>query len=414
MIGQVVDTNSAWLASELNQIGIAVDTILSIADTRTAIHAALDDVKDDVQLVLMTGGLGPTKDDITKSALADWFESDWRTDERVLDRVKDHFAQRGIPVPKRSIEQAQVPAACEVLFNAHGSAPGMWFEKHDTVYISMPGVPYEMKGIFAEQAIPRIRERLQQQQIVHRTVLTQGIGESTLMELIGDWESRLGDQGIKLAYLPSPGAVRLRLSTVSDKENKGAHAVDEQVEKLLPLIADYTFGFQNDTLPMVIGRLLRKFGYTVATAESCTGGYIAHMITSVSGSSQYFRGSAVTYANAAKVKLLGVLEDTLDSVGAVSEEVAIQMASGARNVYDTDFAISSTGVAGPTGGTLEKPVGTVWIGVSGPERTFALRFQMGENRDRNIVKTALQALQLLRKEVIRHAKISETESLYIE
>lgn len=414
LIGQVIDTNSAWLASELNQLGIAVDTILSISDTREAIHQTLCGVPKDVRIVIMTGGLGPTKDDITKAALAAWFESDWKTDERVVERVKQHFAGRGIPVPETSLSQARVPSNCDVLFNAFGSAPGMWFEKNNKVFISMPGVPYEMKHIFSERAVPRIRERLQQHQIVHRTVLTQGIGESSLMELINEWEDGLAEDNIKLAYLPSPGAVRLRLSAVSKPEANSLARIDAQVDRLLPIISDYTFGFQNDTLPIVLGRLLRKFGYSVSTAESCTGGYIAHMITSVSGSSQYFYGSAVTYSNRAKERVLDVSNQEMTQMGAVSEAVAKQMAEGARNLYETDFAVSSTGVAGPTGGTPEKPVGTVWIGIAGPERTFALRFHMGENRERNIAKTALQALQLLRKEVIRQAKISETESLYLK
>ena len=414
LIGQIVDTNSAWLAAELNVLGISIDSIRSIADTNEAIRGALDTVPECVKLVLMTGGLGPTKDDITKQALADWFDSDWRMDQEVLERVKQHFELRGMKMPEVNVYQARVPQKCTVIKNMLGSAPGMWFEKDDCVYISMPGVPFEMKHIFNDGAIPRIKDKFALSNIVHQTVLTQGIGESSLMEIISDWEDGLAADDVKLAYLPSPGSVRLRLSYVSENGEDGVTIVRNKVDQLLPLISDYAFGFGRETLEVAVGKLLTKFNFTVGVAESCTGGYISHLLTSVAGSSNYFMGTAVTYSYEAKTRVLGVNQADLTEVGAVSEEVAIQMALGVKKLYRTDFAISSTGIAGPGGGTPQKPVGTVWIGVATPTGEFAMRFNMGDKRERNIRKTALQALQLLRKEIIKTVKISELESLFLK
>jgi len=406
LIGQIIDTNSAWLAAQLNALGVRVHSIYSISDTAEAIHKALDESIDQVELVLMTGGLGPTKDDITKAALADWFESDWKIDETVLARVKHHFASRGIPMPAVNLDQAKVPSVCEILTNEHGSAPGMWFKKGNTVFISMPGVPYEMKAIFADQAVPKIVERLSLSKIVHKTIMTQGIGESSLMEIITPWEESLKEFDLKLAYLPSYGLVRLRISGYETTNAAIDQIMQQKVDELLPLISDFVYGFDDEKLEQVVGRILASCDQTIATAESCTGGYLAHMITSVSGSSAYYKGSALTYANDAKVNVLGVAGNTIDKLGAVSEEVAIQMADGARKLLQTDFAVSTTGVAGPNGGTDEKPVGTVWIGIASPSRTYALKFMMGNHRERNIRRTALHALQLVRKEVMRENKLS--------
>lgn len=414
LIGQVVDTNSAWLASQLNRLGIPVERIVSVSDTREAIHGALNEVGTGPMIVLMTGGLGPTRDDITKDALAHWFESGWKVDELVLARVERHFAERGIPMPEVNKGQARVPSNCEVLLNDHGSAPGMWFEKNGVVFVSMPGVPYEMKHIFSDRVVPRIRERLQQQKIHHRTIMTQGIGESSLMEIIGDWEANLGREDLKLAYLPSPGMVRLR---VSGRVTNGVDIevqIEQHVRAVLPSISDFVFGFDDEHLESVVGKLLGAHGLSVSTAESCTGGYIAHLITTVAGSSRYYKGTAVSYANEAKVNVLGVDAETLARTGAVSEEVAIQMAEGAKRIFNTDFAIGTTGVAGPDGGSPEKPVGTVWIAIASPTRTYALKYLMGTHRERNIRKTALQALQMLRKEILHEIKISEIDSLFLK
>ncbi|MEX2597255.1 MAG: competence/damage-inducible protein A [Salibacteraceae bacterium] len=411
LIGQIVDTNSAWLAQQLNALGITIESIVSIADTREAIHKALYDVDRQVSIVIMTGGLGPTKDDITKSALADWFGSGWRTDDNVLARVEQHFANRGIEMPIANKEQAEVPDNCDLLINKYGTAPGMWFEKNDTIFVSMPGVPFEMKSIFSDELVPRIKNKLITQKVAHRTIHTQGIGETSLMEIITDWETRLRNKGFTLAYLPSVGAVRLRVSALNEGGGDLQPSVDEQVELLLPLISEYAFGFDGASLEETVGKLLKSHGLSVSTAESCTGGYVAHLITSVAGSSSYFHGSAITYANTAKVEVLNVNPQLIADHGAVSEEVVIQMAEGVRRLYNTEFAISTSGIAGPDGGSDEKPVGTVWIGVAGPSRSFAKRYVMGNNRERNIRKTALQSLQLLRKEILKEMNINPVESL---
>jgi nicotinamide-nucleotide amidase len=388
-----------------------VEQLISIADTRKAIHEQLDAYVGKVDLMLFTGGLGPTQDDITKPALEAWFGGGWKTDARVLQRVQAHFEERGIKMPEINAEQADVPAVCEVLYNAHGSAPGMLFEQDGTIVVSMPGVPFEMKSIFTDELLPRITDRLMDQQLVHRTVHTQGIGESSLMEIITGWESKLRTEGLKLAYLPSVGAVRLRISATGSDRAVLHQRIDAYIDELLPLIDDYAFGFDGDQLEQVVGKLLKRHDQTLAVAESCTGGYIAHLLTSIPGSSAYFKGGVTAYANDVKTRQLGVqAQDILDH-GAVSEVVAIQMAEGVRQSLGTDFAISTTGIAGPDGGSKEKPVGTVWIGVAGPSRSYALRFRMGTNRERNIRKSALQALQLLRKEILKEVGISFQNAL---
>ncbi len=409
LIGQIVDTNSAWIAKQLSEIGIALESIVSIADTREAIHFALDQAISIADLVIMTGGLGPTKDDITKYALAEWFESGWNVDQALLDRVEQHFTLRGVVMPEVNRGQAMLPDNCIALTNEFGTAPGMWFERSDTVFISMPGVPFEMKAIFTDHALPRIRERFAGHHIVHSTIMTQGIGESSLMEIITDWENNLGD--LKLAYLPSVGVVRLRLTGVSKFGEGLQERVDARIKAVLPLIEDYAYGFNEAQLEEVVGSLLSANNLTVSAAESCTGGYISQMITSVPGSSAYFYGSAVAYSNQVKEDVLGVDPQLIEQFGAVSEQVAIQMADGVRRKFRTDYAVSTTGIAGPDGGSAEKPVGTVWIGVSSEKRSYALKYTMGTHRERNIRKSALQALQLLRKEVLKNLGISLKEAL---
>lgn len=411
LIGQVVDSNSAFIAKELNKIGIKVDRIWSIADTPEAIHSALDLVPEDIGLVVMTGGLGPTNDDITKKALTDWFGTKLVMNEEVLARVKGHFNQRGLEMPEVNRFQAMLPENCHILQNDMGTASGMWFEKRSTIYISMPGVPYEMKHIMETGALPRLAA-MQESKILHRTVMTQGIGESSLMKMITDWEAELAVDNIKLAYLPSPGQVRLRLS-LFDSANGGEGLLDRKVNELIPLIKEYVFGFDDQQLEEVVSYQLLRFGKTMTTAESCTGGYIAHLITSLSGSSGCYKGSAVTYSNQAKADILGIDPLLIETVGAVSEEVAIAMAQGAKEKFKADFAIATTGIAGPTGGTEEKPVGTVWIGIATPEKVFAQNFNMGNERKRNVRRTALQALNMLRKEIISCCCPAEKEDIFL-
>ena len=398
LIGQIVDTNSAWMAQQLNDIGAKVSRIVTISDEIETIKTALMEAETRANLVLLTGGLGPTRDDMTKTALSQYFDCEMRFYPDIAEHIAKLFARFGKTMTEMNRLQAELPSACQPLQNNNGTAPGMWFEKNDTVFISMPGVPYEMKGIMSDHVFPRIIERFKTPTILHKTVLTMGMGESWLAERIEDWEDALPKQ-IKLAYLPSPGRVRLRLSAVGQHKDLLQKILDEEVNKLIALIPELVFGFDNDTIEKVVGRLLKEQGKTLSTAESCTGGMIAHKLTSVSGSSSYFLGSVVSYANEVKVESLGVSEENLKSHGAVSEQVVSQMAEGVRQRLHTDYAIATSGIAGPEGGTGEKPVGTVWIAIATPKETISKKYLFGHNRARNISVSADTALNMLRKQL---------------
>lgn len=398
LIGQIIDTNSAWIAQQLNQYGIRVKQITSITDEKEHIIQSLEDARKRADLVITTGGLGPTKDDITKGTLAEYFKKPLVMDNEVLEDVKTLFGSRGVEMPEVNKYQAMVPEGCTVIRNQNGTAPALWIEDNGQVFISLPGVPYEMKAMMSDQLLPMIKDHFKTPSFYHRTILTQGIGESNLMEIIMKWESELATEDIKLAYLPSPGTVRLRLSAIGD-QTEIQRKVDKKVAELYQLIPEYIFGEGTQTLYSVIGDLLKERNFTVGTAESCTGGYIAHLITSVAGSSAYFEGSIVSYSNEIKNKELSVDNNLLKEYGAVSEPVVRAMAEGAKEKLQTTFAIATSGIAGPDGGTEEKPVGTVWIAVSGPSRTIAQKFNFGNNRERNIRKSALQGLSMLRKEI---------------
>lgn len=400
LIGQIVDTNSAWMAQKLNDIGAKVERIITISDGLDAIISALSDAEKRSDIVLITGGLGPTKDDVTKKALAKYFNCGFTFYPEIADHIARLFARFGREMSELNRLQAELPTACEPLQNNQGTAPGMWFEGNNTVFVSLPGVPYEMKGLMQDHVLPRIKEKFNLPTILHKTVLTMGMGESWLSERISDWEDALPAE-IKLAYLPSPGRVRLRLSAYGSDEKSLAQMLQEEVDKLIQLIPELVYGFDNDTIESVVGNLLREKGKTVSTAESCTGGLIAHRLTSISGSSDYFIGSIVSYANEVKMDALGVSEQHLIQFGAVSEQVVSQMAEGVRVKMNTDYAIATSGIAGPNGGTDEKPVGTVWIAVSGPNGTKAKKFLFGQNRERNIEISANTALNMLRKELER-------------
>jgi len=400
LIGQIVDTNSAWMGRELNKIGLRVKQISSVSDDPQHIRAALDEARGRADIILITGGLGPTNDDLTKNTLKDYFGMDWRMDEQVLEDVTGFFARFGRETTEVNRLQAQVPAGCVALRNRFGTAPGMWFEIGGKVFVSMPGVPHEMKGLMESEVLPRLKEKFKLPFICHSTILTQGIGESVLAEKIADWEKSLEALGIKLAYLPSPGMVRLRLSCAGE-EKKVRGEVDEKVKELQQLIPEFIFGYGEETLPEVIGRLLMEKKQTLSTAESCTGGYAAHLITSVAGSSAYFLGSIIAYANEVKMQQLGVQKSTIEKYGAVSEEVAREMAEGVRQKLGTDYGLAFTGIAGPGGGSEEKPVGTVWIAVASAKGAVSKKFQFGDNRERNIQRAAVSGLGMLRKELIR-------------
>ncbi len=397
LIGQVIDTNSAWMGQQLSWNGIQVKQITSVSDAPSHIVEALDAAKKRAEIILITGGLGPTKDDLTKKTLCDYFKMKWRTDEIILQDVVGIFKRFGRETSEINKLQAQVPDGCIAIRNKNGTAPGMWFDVDEKIFVSMPGVPYEMKGIMSESVLPMLREKFGLPAIIHRTILTQGIGESMLAEKIEVWENSLARENIKLAYLPSPSIVRLRLSASGENHDEVLEKVNRKIDEVLPQIHGYVFGFDNEELEKVVGDLLLAKNKTVSTAESCTGGMIAHLITSVAGSSNYYKGSVIAYANEIKISQLSVSEITLTKFGAVSEDAVKEMATGVLEKFKTDFSISVSGVAGPTGGTDEKPVGTVWIAVAGKGKVVAKKFQFGDNRERNILRASVTALGMLRK-----------------
>ncbi|MBT6439437.1 MAG: competence/damage-inducible protein A [Flavobacteriales bacterium] len=400
LIGQIVDTNSAWLAERLNAIGVRVAQISSIQDDRGHIIDALNEAKERADIILITGGLGPTKDDITKETLGDYFQSNFVFNEDVYANIERIFKPRDIPVLSVNKEQAKVPDNCEVMINKLGTAPAMWFEKDGKVFVSMPGIPFEMKGLILDSIIPKIKDKYNTQAIFHKTVLTQGIGEAKLAEKIEVWRKSLTLYDIKLAFLPSLNSVRLRLSSYG-----GARAeqkvVEDKVAELKELIPDFVFGYDNQTLEEVVGKELNKKKQTVSTAESCTGGNIAGRLTKISGSSDYFIGSVVSYSDEVKKVMLDVSADDIEKHGAVSREVVEQMAIGVKNKLKTDYSVATSGIAGPKGGTDKKPVGTMWVAVASPTEVVSKMFRFGDERSRNVERTVITALNLLRKQIIK-------------
>ncbi|HNW68956.1 MAG TPA: competence/damage-inducible protein A [Bacteroidales bacterium] len=396
LIGQTVNTNASFIASELNNAGIIVKSVYTIADIREDILLTLKQASQQAEFIIITGGLGPTKDDITKNALCEYFHSKLVLHQPSLKNIQELFYKRGVTVTGVNRDQALIPNNCKPIKNAVGTAPGMWFQKDKKHIISMPGVPFEMKAMLTDEIIPALAKLRISTPIVHKTLLTTGIGESALAELISDWEINLPST-IKLAYLPEPGIVKLRLSCYNAADPKTKRMIDAQVKKLRSLIPDLIFGVENDTLQSVVGKMLLKKTATLSTAESCTGGLIAHMITSVSGSSKYYKGSVIAYDNAVKTGVLGIDPKLIRKHGAVSEEVVKAMAFGAQKLLKTDYALSTSGIAGPDGGTPEKPVGTVWIALATPKKIIAEKLMLGNDRERNIRRASLAAMNLLRK-----------------
>jgi nicotinamide-nucleotide amidase len=396
LIGQIVDTNSAWLGQELGKMGVRVSYRTSVGDQKEHIKDALIQAEKYADIIITTGGLGPTKDDVTKQTFCEYFDTRLVENKAVLNWVEQIFTMRSLPLLDTNKFQAMVPENCEVLFNNSGTAPGMWFEKNGKVYISMPGVPFEMKNIFEQHCVSRIKVSFSLPNIIHRTIQTASIGESFLAKKIKHWEDALPSH-INLAYLPSVGQVRLRLSGYSDEAEALRDEMNEVISNLYEIVGEYIFGEESDTLPHVIGMLLANKGAALSTAESCTGGYVAHQITSISGSSKYFKGGIIAYDNSIKINELNVSAVSIEKHGAVSEQCVLEMVQGAKQKMQTEYAIATSGVAGPGGGSVEKPVGTVWIAVSGPQATIAKQFNMGDNRERTIHRTALQALDMLRK-----------------
>jgi nicotinamide-nucleotide amidase len=398
LIGQVVNTNASWMASELNALGVDVVHIAAIADKRNDIRKALDDAALRADIILLTGGLGPTKDDITKKTLTEYFNTELIFHQPTFEQVKEIFKARNFKVTELNRQQAMIPRGCIPLYNKNGTAPGMWFENKGKVFVSMPGVPFEMKPMMTEQVIPKLREKFNFGIIIHKTVMTTGVPESFLAEKIKEWEENL-PENIKLAYLPQPGIVRLRLTAKGNDEKTLRQLIDKEVKKLKKIVGDIIFGYDDVTLEEIVGDLLRQKGKTVSTAESCTGGYIAHLLTSIAGSSDYYQGSIVSYSNKIKHKTLDVSNEDLEHHGAVSKQVVEAMVRGIKKIMETDYALATSGIAGPTGGTTEKPVGTTWIAVATPDKVISKLFHFGEHRGRNIRRAALASLDMLRKEL---------------
>ena len=403
LIGQTVNTNAAWLGEQLNLLGYKVVAGVVIPDDKNAILNALDELSIKADLIIITGGLGPTKDDITKHTLCDYFDTKLERNLVIEQQIVDYFNSRQLPILQTNKDQALIPLACELLPNSRGTASGMWFEKDDKIFISLPGVPYEMKGIITEIVIPKLLKRSNDDRIlVHKTIRTHGMGESFLAEVIKNWEDKLSHDDIKLAYLPSPGIVKLRLSLLG-KNQKGINLkLEEHIQHLQKIIPNQIYGYEDDTMEGVVGQLLSEKNETVSTAESCTGGAVAKMITSVSGSSAYFEGSIISYSNQIKINQLQVEEKTLNEYGAVSQQVVEQMAIGVRRNLNTQYGLATSGIAGPTGGTPEKPVGTIWIATAGPNGVKSKKLNLGYSRERNIHVTSLSVLNMLRLELLQN------------
>lgn len=396
LIGQVIDTNSSWIAQELNKVGILLKHRVAVGDVRADIWQALDAESKEVSLVIITGGLGPTADDITKPLLCDYFGGKMVVHQPTLAHIT-HIFENVLkrPMIERNAKQAEVPDVCTVLLNQRGTAPGMLFEKEGTVFVSLPGVPHEMKWLMTNEVLPKIPELFQTGFIEHRTLLTAGIGESFLANLVQDIEVALPAH-IKLAYLPNYGMVRLRLTAFGFDKTVLITEIDRHFEGFKEKVKDYLVIDEDLSMEQVVARLLKESGKTLSTAESCTGGYIAHIITSHPGSSVYFTGSVVSYANRIKESMLHVPEETLQTVGAVSEATVQQMAKSVRELMQTDYAIAVSGIMGPDGATAEKPVGMVWVAVADQGRVVTQLFNFRFDRRRNIELTATNALNLLR------------------
>jgi len=399
LIGQTVDTNSAWMGAELSKAGFDVSRIISIHDRREDIINSLNNSAGNSDVVLITGGLGPTSDDITKQTLCDFFNTHLIVNDKVLIMIKDIIGRRNLQMNENNYRQAEVPESCRVLTNARGTAPGMWFEKNNTIFVSMPGVPYEMKYIMTEHILPELKKRFTSQVIIHRNIMTYGTFEARLAEILTQFEAELPDN-IKLAYLPSSGVIKLRLTGTGTDQESLTHLINEQVKKLYTIIPEYIYGENEESLEMVIGNILKAKKSTVCTAESCTGGQIAHLLTCIPGSSEYYKGSVVAYANSIKSQLLNVQSGTIKNNGAVSEEVVSEMALGARKLFNTDFAVAISGIAGPDGGSEAKPVGTAWIAVASEKGIITETHVFGKDRISNIKRFSLAALNHLRKQVL--------------
>jgi len=400
LIGQTIDTNSAFIGSELSSIGFDITRKISIHDRRDDILQTFSGVTGKTELVMVTGGLGPTSDDITKQTICEFFDTRLVLNKSVLTMIEEMMRRRGVQMNENNRMQAMVPESCRVIQNERGTAPGMLFEKDKTMFIFMPGVPFEMKYMMTEHILPMLKERFTSQVIIHKNIMTYGAPEARLAEMLSGFEKELPGE-ISLAYLPSSGVIKLRLTAKGTDRDLLTGIIVEQVKKLYRTIPELIYGEDEKSLEKVIGELLKERKQTVSTAESCTGGKIAEMITSIAGSSAYYKGSVIAYDNSLKKHLLGVPDDLIKKYGAVSRQVVEQMALGARKLMGTDFSVATSGIAGPDGGTDSKPVGMVWIAVSSDKGTIAEKYIYGSERIQNILRFSNAALNLLRLQIIR-------------
>lgn len=400
LIGQVVDTNSAWIGSKLNENGIQLTKITSIGDNKRQIFEALDNAFTSSDAILVTGGLGPTKDDITKKTLAEYFGCGFKTDTQTLERVKKLLGKRGIDISDINLMQADVPEVCEVIQNHNGTAPCMLFRKNGKMLFSMPGVPFEMKALLEESILKLLVQDGSTQAIVHKTIMTTGVPESVLAKRIEDWENNLPSK-MKLAYLPSLQGVRLRITASDSNKNQVYDEVEVEVQKLKAILGDDIFSLEDIPLQTIIGQMLKSRNLTVATAESCTGGTVASTIVSTPGASRYFKGGIIAYDDDVKITTLKVKSDHLRTEGAVSKLVVEQMAEGIKELLKTDFAVATSGIAGPDGGTDLKPIGTTWIAVASPSSTVSKVFNFGSDRERTMIRATAAALNMLRIQILK-------------
>ena len=395
LYGQIMDTNSHWISQELDAVGVRVVRKTTVGDNRADILTAFEEASKRADLILITGGLGPTQDDLTKPLLAEYFGCEIVEVPEAVAAVSAYFTRRGREMTLLNTLQGHLPTCCTYVPNEVGTAPGMWFEQKGCYWMSMPGVPHEMKKLVKDFVLPKLSQVFELPVIYHKLIKTAGIGESWLADLIKDWENALPSH-IRLAYLPSLGHVKLRLTAFGTNKEQLQQEVAAQIQVLLPQIEKYVYGYDEETLETALGKLLKNAGKTIALAESCSGGYVSHLITTVQGSSAYFQGAVVPYHNAFKERILGVKSETLSSHGAVSEATVAEMAEGVRQLFNADYGLASSGIAGPDGGTADKPVGTVWIGCAGPEGVETRKLQLTQDRMLNIQLTGVAVLNLFR------------------
>ena len=403
LYGQIMDTNSHWISQELDAVGVRVVRKTTVGDNRTDILTAFEEASKRANLILITGGLGPTQDDLTKPLLAEYFGCEIVEVPEAVAAVSAYFTRRGREMTRLNILQGHLPTCCTYVPNEVGTAPGMWFEQKGCYWMSMPGVPHEMKKLVKDFVLPKLSQVFDLPVIYHKLIKTAGIGESWLADLIKDWENALPSH-IRLAYLPSLGHVKLRLTAFGEDKKVLVAAVEQQIQNILPTISNYVYGYNEETLETAIGKLLKNSGKTLALAESCSGGYISHLITTVPGSSNYLRGTVVPYHNDLKQQVLGVSSATLAQHGAVSEETVREMATGVKKLFGSDYGLASSGIAGPDGGSPDKPVGTVWIACAGPDFVEAKLLQLTQDRLINIQLTGVAVLNLLRICFLKHNK----------